>query len=124
MAVTYATPVKTDRMTATRDHLADGTLELLAANDTVLAIFGLSATGGTVSGAVWTLALDATTVQGEAGASTGTNATKAQIKTSSGTARITGLTVGTSGADINLDNVNIASGQDVTLSSAAITHAD
>lgn len=122
MAVTYATAVKTARITATRDHFANGTLELLAANDTVLAIFGLSATGGSIAGAVWTLAFDAGTVTGEAGAGGGTAATKAQVKTSGASADLTGLTVGTSGTDIILDNANIASGQEVTLSSATITH--
>jgi hypothetical protein len=123
MAVTYSTAVKTARMTATRDEVANGTLELLSAGDVVLAIFGLSATGGSVANGVWTLAFDATTVQGAAGAAGGVDATKAQIKDSGGTAEITGLTVGTSGTDIVLDNNNIDEGQDVTLSSATITHA-
>jgi hypothetical protein len=123
MAVTYSTAVKTARMTATRDEVANGTLELLSAGDVVLAIFGLSATGGSVTNDEWTLAFDAATVTGEAGASGGVDATKAQIKTSGGTAVITGLTVGTSGTDIVLDNNNIDEGQDVTLSSATITHA-
>lgn len=123
MAVTYNTAVKTDRMTATRDYFANGTLELLSAGDTVLAIFGLSTSGGSISGDEWTLAFDSGTVSGESGASTGTDATKAQIKTSGGDAHLTGLTVGTSGADIILDNVNIAEDQDVTLSSAVIQHA-
>jgi hypothetical protein len=123
MAVTYDNTVKAARMTATRDAVANGTLELLSAGDVVLAIFGLSATGGAISNGVWTLAFDASTVSGESGASTGTAATKAQIKTSGGTARITGLTVGTSGTDIVLDNTSIASGQSVSLTSATITHA-
>ena len=123
MAVTYDTATKTARMTATRDEMANGTLELLAADDTVLAIFGLSATGGTISTDTWTLVFDASTVQGESGAGAGTDATKAQIKDSGATARLTGLTVSTSGADINLDNVNIANGQDVELTSATIQHA-
>ena len=122
-APTYDNVVKAARMTATRDAVADGTLEIQAANDDVLAIFSLTAVGGTVSDAVWTLAFDASTVTGEAAASTGTTATKAQIKNSGGTARITGLTVGTSGSAINLDNTNIASGQNVTISSATFTHA-
>ena len=122
-APTYDSTVKEDRMTATRDAVADGTLEILSAADAVLAIFNLTLAGGTVSGAVWTLAFDAPTVTGEAAASTGTTATKAQIKDSGGTARITGLSVGTSGSAINLDNTNIASGQNVTLSSATFTHA-
>lgn len=119
MAVTYATAVKTARITATRDHFANGTLEILTSADAVLATFGLSATGGTISGGTWTLAFDASTVT-----ATGTGtAAKAQIKTAGATANLTGLTVGTSGADINLDSVSITTGQSVTLSSATIAHA-
>lgn len=123
MSVDYNVAVKTDRMTATRDYFADGTLEIQAADNTVLAIFGLSASGGTIATDTWTLVFDASTVTGESGAGAGTDATKAQVKTSGGDAHLTGLTVGTSGSDINLDNVNISDGQDVTLSSATIQHA-
>jgi len=123
MAVTYNVAVKTNRMTATRDYFANGTLELQSAGDVVLAVFGLDAAGGTILSDTWTLVFDAATVQGTVAAGAGTDATKAVIKTSGGNAHITGLTVGTSGADINLDNVNIADGQDVTLSSATIQHA-
>ena len=119
MSVVYATAVKTARMTATRDHFADGTLEILTAADALLVTFGLSAGGGSIGGAVWTLAFDASTV---AASGTGT-AAKAQIKNSGGTANLTGLTVGPSGADIILDNVSINASQNVTLTSAAITHA-
>jgi hypothetical protein len=119
MAVTYNVAVKEDRMTATMDYFANGTLEILTSGDAVLATFGLDATAGSVTGAVWTLGFDASTVTASG---TGT-AAKAQIKNSGGSAHLTGLTVGTSGSDINLDNTSIASGQDVTLSSATITHA-
>jgi hypothetical protein len=119
MAVTYATAVKTARMTATRDNFANGTLEILTSGDAVLVTFGLDAAGGTISGAVWTLVFDASTV-----AATGTGtAAKAQVKDSGGTAELTGLTVGTSGSDINLDSVSITAAQNVTLSSATVTHA-
>jgi len=123
MPIAYAAAVKTARITATRDHFAGGTLELLAANDTLLAAFTLTAPGGTVSADPWTLAFVAATVQGAAGAGAGTAAAKAQIKTSAGDAHLTGLTVGTSGADVVLDNVSIADGQNVTMSSATIQHA-
>lgn len=123
MGVTYNAAVKTARITATRDYFANGTLEIQAADNTVLAIFGLSVSGGSISGDTWTIVFDSSTVSGEAGAGSGMNATKAQIKTSGGSAHLTGLTVGTSGTDIILDNVNIASGQSVTLTSAAIQHA-
>lgn len=119
MAVTYATAVKTARMTATRDEVANGTLEIMTAADAVLVVFGLNAAGGTIATDTWTLVFDAGTV-----AATGTGtAAKAQIKTSGGTAVITGLTVGTSGSDINLDNTSITTGQNVTLSSATVQHA-
>jgi len=118
MAVTYTTAVKTSRITATRDYHANGTLEILTAADAVLATFGLDAAGGTIAGAVWTLVFDASSVTASG---TGT-AAKAQIKNSGGTAGITGLTVGTSGSDINLNNLSISTGQTVTLSSATITH--
>lgn len=119
-AFTYSAEVKTARMTATRDQVADGSLEILDTNGTtVCATFGLSSSGGTVSGSTWTLAFDATTVT----ASASCTAASARIKNSSGSARITGLTVGTSGSDINLNTTTIGSGANVTLSSAAFTHA-
>jgi hypothetical protein len=119
MAVTYNVAVKTNRMTATRDYFANGTLEIMTSADAVLVTFGLDAAGGTVSSGVWTLVFDASTV---AAGATGT-AAKAQVKTSGGSAHLTGLTVGTSGQDINLNNTSITSGQNVTLSSATVTHA-
>jgi len=116
----YATAVKTARMTATRDQVASGTLEIgTAGMASVLATFTLSASGGSVSTDTWTLAFTASTV---AAGNTGT-AAAAQIKTSGGTAVITGLTVGQGSGDISLDNTSIASGQNVTLSSATIQHA-
>jgi hypothetical protein len=121
MAVTYSAAVKTARITATRDYFADGTLEIQAADNTVLVTFGLSGTGGSIAGSVWTLAFDASTVAASAGSNT--LATKAQIKNSGGTAGLTGLTVGTAGSDINLNSANITSGQNVTLTSATLTHA-
>ena len=119
MATTYATAVKTARMTATRDHFADGTLEILTAGDVLLVSFGLSVTGGSIATDTWTLEFDASTV---AAVATGT-ATKAQIKTSGAAADLTGLTVGTSATDVILNNTSITSGQNVTLSSATIQHA-
>lgn len=119
MAVTYNVAIKTARITEVRDYFANGTLEIQDSGGTALVIFGLSATGGTVSGDTWTLALDAGTV---AASATGT-ASQAVIKTSGGLAHLTGLTVGTSGSDFVIDNTSIASGQNVTLSSTTIQHA-
>jgi hypothetical protein len=51
-------------------------------------------------------------------------AAAARIRTASGgTDIVTGLTVGTTGSDINLDSTNITAGQTVTLNSFTITHA-
>lgn len=120
MAVTYATATKTARMQATADHFASGTLEIgTAGMATVLATFTFTASQTGVSGDTWTLQFTSGTV---AAGATGT-AAAAQIKTSGAAANITGLTVSTSGADINLDNTSINSGQNVTISSATITHA-
>jgi hypothetical protein len=122
MAVTYSNAIKSARMTATRDYHANGTLVIQTAADATLVTFTLSASGGTITGAStneWTLAFVAGTV-----AASGTGvAAKAVIKNSGGTTGVSGLTVGTSGSDINLDNTSINSGQNVTLSSAKITHA-
>lgn len=125
MASTLSTAAKTAAMTAIRDYFANGSLELLAANNTPLATFGLSTAGGSIANDTWTLAFDSSTVQGLAAAGTGTNATKAQVKTAGGTAGLTGLTVGASGsgADIEFDNVNIATGQNVILSSATLQYS-
>lgn len=119
MPVTYSTGAKNARMTAVRDLCADGTLELLTSADAVLASIGLSATGGTVTGGVWTVTFD-----GAATATAAGTATRARIKAASGTVVVDGLTVSaTSGAgDVRLDNTSIASGQSVTVSSFTVTH--
>lgn len=120
MAITYTTAAKTARITATRDHFANGTLEILDVDGTtVIVTFGFSATGGTIATDTWTIVFDAGTV---AAAETGT-ATTARIKTSGGTADMTGLSVGLAASDIIIDNTSVTSGQNVTVSSATIQHA-
>ena len=120
MAVNYDASVENSRITESRDAVANGTLEIgTAGMASVLATFGLSASGGSIAGDTWTLAFDASTVTASA---TGT-AAAAQIKDSTGTVRISGLTVGTSGADINFDSVAFNATQNVTLSTASIQHA-
>ena len=53
---------------------------------------------------------------------TGT-AAKAEFRDSTGLVVISGLTVGTSGSDINLNSTSITSGQTVTITSGTITHS-
>jgi len=59
----------------------------------------------------------------KSGVASGTGtAAAARFKDSTGTIVADGLTVGTSGTDVIIDNVSIASGQTVNLNSATITH--
>jgi hypothetical protein len=91
-----------------------------AAFATVLCTVTLSKPSFTESGGVITMA--GVPKSGVAAAS-GTAAV-ARIKDGGATnIPVTGLTVGTSGSDINLNSVAISSGQTVTLSSGTITHA-
>ncbi|MFZ9767200.1 MAG: hypothetical protein ACO3C4_01750 [Candidatus Limnocylindrus sp.] len=125
MAVTYTTAVKSARMTAVRDQIdlgaGAGVLQIgTAGMATVLAEITLSDPSGTVTN-------DVLTLSGFPKSDTSANATgtaaAARIRDSAGTDVITGLTVGTSAADIILDNTSINSGQTVTINSATITHA-
>jgi hypothetical protein len=118
MSVILDTTVKTAVMTAIRDQVAAGSLEILDASNVLLATFTLSGSGGSVAGAVWTLAFASSTA---AAVAAGT-AAKAQIKNSGGVAKITGLTVGTSATDVILSSTTIALAQNVTLTSGTITH--
>jgi hypothetical protein len=56
-------------------------------------------------------------------ASAGGAAAAARLKDGGGTIVISGLTVGTAGSDINLNNTTISSGQTITISSGTIVHA-
>lgn len=125
MAVVYSNTAKTNRMTAVRDTIdggpAAGVIQIgTTGMATVLAEFTLNDPCGTVSGSVLTFS-------GFPKSDTSANATgtaaAARIRDSVGNDVITGLTVGTSAADIILDSVSITTGQTVTLNSASITHA-
>lgn len=59
---------------------------------------------------------------GTAAASTGTNATFYRAFKSDGTTAVVDGTVGVTGADLNLNNINIATGQVVSVSAWTITH--
>lgn len=126
MAVTYSTATKTARMNAVVTTIgASGKLKLFTSADVLLATFTLASTAGTVSGAVLTFS-DAN--GGSAGilsttASAAGTATKASISTSADVDVVTGLTVGTTGTDLVLDNNVLTNGQSITINSATITHA-
>lgn len=125
MPVIYPTNVKSARMTAVRD-LADAgagpaTLQIgTTAMGTVLATIVLADPCGTVSGTVLTLSgFPRSDTSADA---TGT-AAAARVRDSTGADVITGLSVGTSGSDINVDSVIITAGQTVTINAATVTHA-
>lgn len=134
MAVTYSATVKDDRMqqvidrtqgktpaaatgSASAGSLVIGTSALSGATG-VLATLALTTTAFTLSGGVLTLHGVPLSV---AASATGT-AAKAEVRNNAGTVIISGLTVGTSGADINLNTVAIVSTQTVAVTAGTITH--
>lgn len=128
MAVTYSDAVKTARMNAVVAAIDAGTgpgvieigSEGMAADPGgVLATITLNDPCGTVTGSVLTLA--GAPLSDTSADRTGI-AAEARIRDSDGSDVVTGLTVATSGADINLDNTSITTGQTVTITSATITH--
>lgn len=125
MAVNYDATTKTARMQAVVDKIdaqaTAGTLEIGNAGfAAVLATFALVKPCGTVSGSVLTFDFDPDISDTSADA-TGT-AAEARIKDGLGTVIISGLTVGTSGTDVIIDNTSITAGQTVTLTTGTITH--
>lgn len=125
MAVNYNTATKNARLTAVRDQIdagaGPGVLQIgTAGMATVLAEITLADPCATVSAGVLTFS---GFPRSDTSANASGTAAAARIRDSSGTDVITGLTVGTSGADINLDTTTIAAGQQVQITSATITHA-
>lgn len=127
MSVTYTSAVKSARMTAVVTAIGSGgKLKLFTSADVLLATFTLAATAGTVTTGVLTLsdANGATAGILNTTASAAGVAAKASITTSADLDILTNtLTVGTSGADLILDNTNLTLGQNITINSATITHA-
>lgn len=134
MSVVYATTLKTNRMqlvadliatkvaaastgSATAGQLVIGTASLSGGTG-VLATIALSATPGTVSGAVLTLSGVPLSIT----ASGSGTAALAELRNNAGTTICSGLTVGTSGTDVILGSTTITAGQTVTITSGTITH--
>jgi hypothetical protein len=123
MAVDYRTTLKTTRMTAVRDDIdsgpAAGYIEICsAAYASVLATITLADPCGTVT----TDTLTFTMPQSDSSADNTGTAAVARIKESTGTTIVNNLTVGTSGANINLNSLSITSGGTVTLTSGTLVH--
>lgn len=124
MAVTYSSTVKDNRMTQVLNAIdgdaGAGKIEIgTTGMASVLATITLADPCGSVSAGVLTFTMP----QSDSSADNTGTAAEARIKDNSGDVIVSGLTVGTSGANINLSSVAITAGDTVTLSSAAITHA-
>jgi hypothetical protein len=134
MAVVYSSTLKNNRMqlvadltagkvaaastgTAAAGSLVIGT-SALSGGTGVLATIALSTTPGTVSTGVLTLS----GVPLSVAASASGTAAKAELRDNGGNPIVTGLTVGTSAADIIINSTTITSGQTVTCTAGTITH--
>ena len=125
MAVTYTNAVKIARMNAVTT--AAGTTAVLeigtAAMGSVLATIVLGTPIAAAATGAGVLTLAGFPRSDTSADATGT-AAAARIRTATGgTDIITGLTVGLSGSDVNLDSLSITAGQTVTINSAVFTHA-
>jgi len=123
MSVTYNTTLKNTRMTDVVTAIDTGGAGSLligtTAMGTTLATITLANPVGTVSSGV--LTFSGTPLSDSSADNTGT-AAAAAIYSGGSTLIISGLSVGTSGSDINLSSVAIVAGEPVTLTSASITH--
>lgn len=124
MSVTYDATTKSSRMAATilriDNHASPAKLEIgTAGMAAVLATLTLNDPSFVESGGVITMqgAPKSATASG-----TGT-AAAARIRDGGSADIVTGLTVGTSGADININSTSITTGQTVTLTAFTLTHA-
>lgn len=123
MAVVYTTAVKNARLSAVITQIGTtGVLEIgTTGMATILATINLGNPAGTAASGV--LTFSGFPRSDTAADGTGIAALARIRTTTGGTDIITGLTVGTSAADIILDSVNITTGQTITINSATITHA-
>lgn len=134
MAVVYTTAAKNARLDAVRVLIdgggGAGKLEIGTAASpgativTVLATITFNATSAPAAASgVLTFTSNGFPKQATIGGSGTNTASSGRIRDFANTDIITGLTVGTSSADIILDSVSLTAGQTLTINSASITHA-
>ena len=126
MAVTYVATLKSSRMaaviTAIDVHASPAYIEIgTAAMASTIVTITLADPSFAESGGVITM--QGAPKSGVAGLAGTNTAAAARIRTGGAADVVTALTVGTSGADINLNSTSITQGQTVTLTSGTITHA-
>ncbi len=123
MSVTYNTTLKNTRLTDVVTAIDTGGAGYLEFGDAgmvhVLSTIHFNTVCGTVTGGV--LTISGTPLTDASAAKTGT-AAAAEVFSGGNALIISGLTVGTSGSDINLSSTSIVAGQSVTITSATITH--
>lgn len=123
MPVTYNTTLKNSRLNDVVSAIDTGGAGYLEIGDAlfahVLTTIHFNSVCGVVTGGV--LTFNGTPLVDASAARTGTAAT-AEVFSGGNTLIISGLTVSTSAADINLSSTSIVSGQSVTLTAATITH--
>jgi hypothetical protein len=122
MAVNYDNTTKNNRLQAVIDRIGSGGFLRIGTTGmgTVLATIPLASPAfATPAGGA--MALAGTPLTDTAADATGA-AAEASIVTSGGTAIISGLTVGTAAANINLNSTAIQVGQEVRITSGTITH--
>lgn len=122
---TYAAALKTARLQAVLDAIDGGSasgpayLEIATAGfASILATIPLAAPSGAVSGAVLTFDFP---VEDTSADNSGVAAV-ARIKDSDGNVIVDNMSVGTSGAEINITSTTIVAGQTVELTTGSITH--
>ena len=117
---TYSTALKNARLQAIVSAIgASGKLFLRDESGSFVIEYTLDSTAGTVSNGTLTFSGFPKSVT----ASGATTLASAKITDSSLVSVIDDMTVGTSGADIIIDNVNITDGQQVSVLTAIINHA-
>jgi hypothetical protein len=94
--MTYATQIKTGRMTVVRDALNSGSLQLLNAGGAVMGSTGLDPSSGSVSGDLLTLAGMPKQITATVASSWGAPVSSARFRSSASADVKTGLTVGLS----------------------------
>lgn len=117
----FSTQLAEERAEVVLTRLNGGEIELLDADSNVIASInigasGLSRTGLVISGSNFS-------GTGTAAAGTGTDAVTGRVVGDAGFS-MDALTVGNSGAHINLNNVNIANGQEVNIATLEFTDED
>jgi hypothetical protein len=125
MAINYATSLKNTRLDALTTALgASAFLEILDASSPQVVLARIPLANPAAPGAAGGV-LTFTMPQSDTAADATGTAAEARIVDSSSPELViaSGLTVGTSGTDIVVDNTSLVAGQQVTINSFTITHA-